>query len=214
MRHHARRHVGLLLAAALGLTGCGADHTGVAHTTAPKAAGTTQATQQAVPASVPACPRPGSDAVSGQTTALGSGQLPCLRAGTAFPLERIGGRRPVLVNLWASWCQPCQREMPRLQKAALAAGGQVLFLGVDTLDSASAARSFLAVMHVSFPQLVDTGGRVRAHVGAVGLPATVVIAADGHVAYRRIGELHPSELTAALASVGIGLRASTASPPL
>ncbi len=109
----------------------------------------------------------------------------------------------MLVNLWASWCRPCQREMPRLQRAATGTAGRVQFIGVDTLDQPEAARSFLTVTHVTYPQLVDADGAARARIRAVGLPATLVIAADGHVTYRRLGELRDADLTAALAVVGV-----------
>jgi len=149
------------------------------------------------------CPAAGSPAVSGHTSTLGTLTLPCLRPGPRVELARLGGDRPVLLNLWASWCVPCQREMPRLQQAAGRTAGRVQFLGVDTLDSPAAARSFLAAVRVTYPQLLDADGGARARLGAVGLPVTLVLAADGQVAYRRLGELHPADLAAALRAAGV-----------
>jgi cytochrome c biogenesis protein CcmG/thiol:disulfide interchange protein DsbE len=54
-----------------------------------------------------------------------------LSAGPTVDPARLGGS-PVLVNLWASWCVPCQQEMPALQRAYARYGRQVRFVGVDT----------------------------------------------------------------------------------
>jgi thiol-disulfide isomerase/thioredoxin len=74
-------------------------------------------------------------------------------------LSQLGGHRPVLVNLWASWCQPCQQEMPRIEAAARAAGNRLLVLGVDTADSPGSASSFLSAAHITYPQVLGRAGR-------------------------------------------------------
>ncbi len=114
----------------------------------------------------------------------------------------------MLVNLWASWCDPCRREMPRLERAASLAGGRLLVLGIDTLDSTRAATEFLAGVRATYPQLSDPNGQVRAHVGAVGLPVTLLIDPSGQVSYRKLGELHPSDLVAVLVKAGVPARAA------
>lgn len=153
--------------------------------------------------SVQPCPAPGSAGVDGHTTEFPELHLRCLGSGSSVAMNRLGGRRPVLVNLWASWCRPCQREMPRLQRAAELADTRVLFLGVDTLDDADSARSFLSAMSITYPQVVDSKGAVRASVHAAGLPATFVVSPNGTVAYRRLGELSGADLAAALSAAGV-----------
>jgi cytochrome c biogenesis protein CcmG/thiol:disulfide interchange protein DsbE len=154
-----------------------------------------------------ACPRPGSPPLSGDTKALGRGRLRCLGPGPAVDVTTLGGSRPVLVNLWASWCDPCRREMPRLERAATLAGDRLMVLGIDTLDSARSATEFLTAVQVTYPQLADPNGQVRAHIGAIGLPVTLLITPSGQVSYRKLGELHPSDLVAVLAKAGIPARA-------
>ncbi len=149
------------------------------------------------------CPKSGSVGLSGHTGVLGTAELPCLRPGPKVAVASLGGVRPVLVNLWASWCLPCQREMPRLQRAYAVAGRQVLFLGVDTRDTTGSARSFLAAVHVTYPQVVDHDGKVARHIGTVGLPVTLLLDTQGRVAYRRLGEMRPDDIVAAFARVGV-----------
>ena len=149
------------------------------------------------------CPAAGSPAVSGHAGALGHRTLPCLKPGPAVDLSSLGGRQPVLVNLWASWCLPCQREMPRLEQTYRTYKGRLLILGVDTEDDPNSARSFLTAVHATYPQVVDADGALRIQLHAVGLPVTVLIRPDGSVGYRRLGELHPDDLRTALGTAGL-----------
>lgn len=110
---------------------------------------------------------------------------------------------PVVVNLWASWCEPCQREMPMLSAAALDER-DVQFLGVDTLDSRSGAESFIAEHAVSFPSLFDPDASVRTEFGSFGLPVTVFFDADGNQVAKVDGELSQSALDEHLAAISPG----------
>jgi cytochrome c biogenesis protein CcmG, thiol:disulfide interchange protein DsbE len=152
------------------------------------------------------CPAPGSPGVDGHSRLLAGLDLACLGAGSAVPLRRLGGSRPVLVNLWASWCAPCTRETPRLQRAHAAAGARVLFLGIDTLDTPGSGRGFLADAGAHYPQLSDPDGLVRGRLRAAGLPMTVLLARSGQIVFRHIGELSEADLAAALARVGASPR--------
>jgi cytochrome c biogenesis protein CcmG/thiol:disulfide interchange protein DsbE len=132
--------------------------------------------------------------------------LPCLGPG---PAVEVGVRRdrPQLINVWASWCIPCQREMPRLQAAYEAAGDRVLFVGVDTSDTRASALDFLAVVGVTYPQVFDEQGRYPRAMGVPGIPITVLVDATGRVVHRRVGEIPPRELQAALGKVGVRIPA-------
>ncbi len=126
--------------------------------------------------------------------------LPCLTPGPDIDLAALRGR-PVLINLWASWCVPCREEMPLLQAAHERYGEQVQFLGVDTLDSADLAADFLVETGVTYPQLVDLDGDLLDHLRIPGLPVTVVLDADGRVATKHIGELNQESIDNLLTGV-------------
>ncbi|MGZ8580790.1 MAG: TlpA family protein disulfide reductase [Actinomycetota bacterium] len=114
-------------------------------------------------------------------------------------LDELQGT-PVVVNLWASWCEPCKREMPMLSRAA-ADHPDVQFLGVDTLDSREGAEAFIAEYSVPFPSLFDPDGAIRTELGSFGLPVTVFFDADGNEAAKVDGELSQSALDEHLATI-------------
>ncbi len=107
--------------------------------------------------------------------------------------------RPLVLNFWASWCYPCQTEMPLLESANRSARGAVQFVGVDTDDTRKAATAFLARTHVSYLSLfMPRQGPVSASYQLVGLPITVFISAGGRELGRHVGQLNAATLKAAL----------------
>lgn len=127
-------------------------------------------------------------------------RLPCLTPGPDIDLSALRGR-PVLVNLWATWCDPCREEMPLLQANYERYRTQVQFLGVDTQDATEPAAEFLADVGVTYPQVVDLDGDLLNHLRIPGLPVTVVLDADGRIAGKHIGELDQASLDDLLAKV-------------
>ncbi|HXR21638.1 MAG TPA: TlpA disulfide reductase family protein [Acidimicrobiales bacterium] len=117
--------------------------------------------------------------------------------------------RPLVLNFWASWCYPCQTEMPLLESAYRSERGAVQFVGVDTDDTRKAAAAFLARTHVSYVSLfMPRPGPVSNAYQLVGLPITVFISARGRVLGRHVGQLNPATLRAAM-DLAFGRRAST-----
>jgi cytochrome c biogenesis protein CcmG, thiol:disulfide interchange protein DsbE len=106
----------------------------------------------------------------------------------------------LVVNFWASWCFPCQAEMPVLESAYRSEHGEVQFLGIDTNDSRGAAIQFLARLHITYPSLSlpDPPDQLVSAYGLVGLPITVFISASGRMVGRHIGQLDAATLRAAL----------------
>ncbi len=96
--------------------------------------------------------------------------------------------RVVLLNLWATWCAPCRKEMPALDRLQQALGSdnfEVVALSVDR-GGAEASKKFLDQINVEALNLyVDSTGRATSHLKAVGLPATLLIDGEG----REIGRL-------------------------
>lgn len=131
---------------------------------------------------------------------LESLRLPCLTRGPAVDLAQLRGR-PVLINLWASWCGPCRKEMPLLTAAHEKLGGQVQFVGVDTADTPAPAANFLDEFDVTYPQLADPNSVLLGRLRIPGIPVTLVLGPDGGVLERHIGPFEDDDLIQLLESV-------------
>lgn len=104
---------------------------------------------------------------------------------------RLGALRghPVVVNVWASWCEPCRKEFPYLQRLSAKYGKQVAFVGVDTKDNDAAARTFLGEFPLPYPSYTDPNEDIARSVGAtVGLPDTAYFDANGKRVYVKQGQ--------------------------
>ncbi|MDP8959946.1 MAG: TlpA family protein disulfide reductase [Actinomycetota bacterium] len=102
-------------------------------------------------------------------------------------------RRPVLLNLWASWCVPCREEMPLLEEGSRR-HPEVLFLGVAVEDELRAARTFAEEVGVTYPLALDETGTLLAKYPTFGLPTTWFISSDGMVVGRVIGAVTEPQL--------------------
>lgn len=103
--------------------------------------------------------------------------------------------RPVVVNIWASWCAPCRTEMPMLQAAAEAFQGQATILGVASNDDPAAARAFLDEVGVTYPNVFDPSGEIRIALGLTAYPTTYVFGPDGSMRARVDGGISEQRLT-------------------
>jgi cytochrome c biogenesis protein CcmG, thiol:disulfide interchange protein DsbE len=86
---------------------------------------------------------------------------------------------PVVVNVWASWCEPCTQEAPHLAQVSEEFDGKAQFLGVDILDTRPPARAFVQTYGWTYPSVFDETGAIRDGMGLVGQPQTVVFDASG-----------------------------------
>jgi thiol-disulfide isomerase/thioredoxin len=87
---------------------------------------------------------------------------------------------PVLVNLWATWCEPCRTELPVLSQYAQEPGAmRIVTLGVESRPAD--ALELLTKLKVRLPGLLDETGKVRQKLHPVGLPASYLVKADGSV---------------------------------
>jgi cytochrome oxidase Cu insertion factor (SCO1/SenC/PrrC family)/thiol-disulfide isomerase/thioredoxin len=96
---------------------------------------------------------------------------------------------PIVVNAWASWCEPCQEEFHLFADASAIYGRHVAFLGVDTDDAGGDAQAFLAAHPVSYPSYQEPSTDALSWLAVIeGLPSTVFIDASGHVVYAHDGQ--------------------------
>jgi cytochrome c biogenesis protein CcmG/thiol:disulfide interchange protein DsbE len=109
-------------------------------------------------------------------------ELPRLSGNGVGSLEDYRGR-VVVLNFWASWCEPCREESPLLQRwhERLEKQGATV-LGVDALDEIGHARAFIDEYGLTYPMLRDGDGSTREPFGIVGFPETFVIDRDGRIA--------------------------------
>ena len=112
---------------------------------------------------------------------------------------------PVVVNLWASWCDPCRYELPFFQRQARERGAEVAFLGVNSGDSSADARKLSARFPMPYPSFEDPRQAVAGRYGAAGLPATAFYDERGKLALVHQG-VFPTEakLSAAIERYALG----------
>jgi cytochrome c biogenesis protein CcmG, thiol:disulfide interchange protein DsbE len=118
----------------------------------------------------------------GRRAVAPSVSLPSLTTSRTYTLRAFRGR-VVLLNVWASWCEPCRAEAPVLERWSrriAARGGSVV--GIDTFDATSDARSFVRELHLTYPMLRDPSGVVKTSFGVTGFPESFVIDPSGRVA--------------------------------
>ena len=117
---------------------------------------------------------------------------------TRIPDAWLGKAR--LINLWATWCAPCLKEMPDLQAFANEQGTNGVQVVGIALDDASAVRDFLQRHHITYPSLVDAPGPADAGVRlgnpAGVLPYTILVSPEGRVLKTKIGPFDDAQAIA------------------
>ncbi|MGI8801311.1 MAG: TlpA family protein disulfide reductase [Solirubrobacteraceae bacterium] len=108
--------------------------------------------------------------------------------------------RVVVVNFWASWCDPCRLEAPLLQRAWQQQHGRVLVLGVNQDDALADARAFLGRYAISYPSVRESGDATARRWSVGGFPVTFFIAPDGHAVAEAIGLLRQRQLERGIAA--------------
>ncbi|WP_242112910.1 TlpA disulfide reductase family protein [Luteimonas aquatica] len=151
--------------------------------------------QSSMDASAP--PVPAGVAVARRGERIADFAVPALDDGQIQVPGAYAGR-PVLINLWASWCAPCVEEMPELQRFHAAQGEHGTQVVGIALDDAEAVRGFLGRVGVTYPILIDAAGPADAGVRLGNpkgvLPYSVLISADGRLLKQRIGPFRKGEI--------------------
>lgn len=181
-----RRFAAALLTPLLAVAGCTA--------AGPDETATPRATAQSSPfadcaalATPPLAPSP-TPSVSGAPGASGRAlpdlRLACFTGGAEVALRSVRG--PAVLNLWASWCGPCRKELPAFQRLSERAAGRLHVIGVNTRDDRPRAVSVGEDFGVTFPSLVDTDQRLQRELAPNVLPITILVDAGGRIRHQDV----------------------------
>ena len=99
--------------------------------------------------------------------------------------------KPYIINFWATWCPPCQAEIPAFYAAHREA---VDFYAVNLQEEAPAVQKFLTERQAELPVVLDAKGKASTLYGVRAIPTTVVVNAEGTVIYRKTGGVTKAEL--------------------
>ncbi|GAB17399.1 putative thiol-disulfide oxidoreductase [Gordonia effusa NBRC 100432] len=154
------------------------------------------------------CPVTGSPI--GPTSELAGVSAPCLASGSTYDVGAGTAGKPVLINMWATWCLPCGRELPVLQDYAKRAGNAITVLTVHSVDGSRSpflVLKFLADNGVRLPTVLDTKSQIAAALSAPKVfPSTILVRADGTVAKVLPEVFESTDAIAAAVETNLGVR--------
>ena len=131
--------------------------------------------------------------------APGGGPVKVGDEAPAYAAEVLGGERtglaqmrgrPVLLNVWATWCHPCRQEIPALEQLHRTYGPrglQVVGVSIDQGDQEQGIREFLQEYGASYPIWLDPDSEITTAYSTMGVPNTFLIGPDGRVLWKHVG---------------------------
>ncbi|GAP10903.1 peroxiredoxin [Bellilinea caldifistulae] len=144
-------------------------------------------------------------------TAQRESQIP--QSGQRFPdftLESLDGNKltfsefvgkPVVLNFWATWCDPCKAEMPLFEEVYRQNSG-IVVLGVNYNESVNVIRRFIEEREITFPILLDADGKIAEKFQVFGFPTTYFVDEDGILRGVHVGQLDEVLLSSYLEKIG------------
>ncbi len=127
-------------------------------------------------------------------TAMPDAIVPDVKGGD-IRLSAYRGK-PMLVNLWATWCGPCRREMPALERLSKEQGGKLTVIAIDQREDPAVVQSYVKRFGVTFAVGIDDGQRLGTDLHLIGLPSSFFVdrdgiirdAVDGEMTYKMMSE--------------------------
>lgn len=129
--------------------------------------------------------------ISHEVKWVGGPEVECLDGNPGIQLSALRG--PMVVNVWGSWCTPCEEELPFFREFYEIAKGKVELVGVAVEEAKpSDAQNFVVAQGITWPNLIDIRGASRSYFG-MGVPVTWFINTDGSVAYKKVGVINSAD---------------------
>ena len=129
-------------------------------------------------------------------TTLPDVELVALDDESTSSLADIEG--PAVINLWATWCAPCRREIPDFEEVNRARRDEVTFVGINIGEDAARAREFLEEVGASYDQYLDPDGYAVTELRTSAMPVTIVIDGNGFISTRHLGPMDQDDLNDAI----------------
>ena len=117
--------------------------------------------------------------------------------------------RPLVVNLWATWCGPCRREMPALERLSKEEGGKLTVIAIDQREDPAVVRSYVKRFGVTFAVGIDDGQRLGTDLHLIGLPSSFFVDSDGVIRDAVDGEMTYDVMTSKARALLEGRRNSS-----
>ena len=144
-------------------------------------------------------------AVAVSLATSGTGGSPPAPAAAGFTLDSLTSPgqhitlsqyqgKPLIVNFWASWCEPCQQETPLLASWYTSQHGHVIIVGLDENDTAASALKFARAKGVGYPLAFDPGMSAASAYGVIALPQTFFLNARHQIVAHSVGVVTPAQL--------------------
>lgn len=125
-------------------------------------------------------------------------------SGARFSLLEARGRIVVL-NFWATWCEPCRAEMPSLEsRSRTHESAGLTVVGVNFDEAAELVSAFQSELGLTFPIVLDPGARIQTQYQVLGYPTTFFVDRSGVIQFVHIGSMDEAELDGYLREMGLG----------
>lgn len=112
-----------------------------------------------------------------------------LYSGDNVRLSDFIGKKPIVLNFWASWCPPCRDEAPAFSRVSTTYKDRVEFIGIVTNDSQKKAEAFMDEFDITYENGQDMGNRISKKYNITGIPETFFIDIDGNITEHWIGPI-------------------------
>lgn len=106
-----------------------------------------------------------------------------------FSLEEELNKTPILINFWASWCYPCELEMPLLEQLHQEHGDNIQVIGVNMGEKEKTVRETVDDWNITFTIVYDKDGSIKKSYNAIGQPTTFLLSPSGEIIWEKMGIL-------------------------